>query len=125
MMIFTLIAAQSPDLQKNKAPSIIEKSSKSGSATATETKGSNPLIQESLNNGRYIRLSDNSLWEINPKDTPITQSWITPAEIIAAPSGDATYPYRLTNSLTGSSVLARRTTAIPKTPPQTIPATKK
>ena len=125
MMIFTLIAAQSPDLQKNKAPSIIEKSSSPDHRPPRKRKGSNPLIQESLNNGRFIRLSDNSLWEINPKDTPITQSWITPAEIIIAPSDDATYPFRLTNSITGSSVLARRTTAIPKTPPQTIPATKK
>ena len=66
-----------------------------------------PTLQETINNGRFIRLTDNSLWEINPKDTPITQSWVTPVEILVSQSGDPDYPFKLTNSLTGSSVLAR------------------
>ncbi len=80
-----------------------------------------PLIQETLNNGKFIRLTDDSLWEIQPKDTPITQSWITPVEIFVTQSGNADYPFKLTNSLTGSSVLAKRAkVAAPKTPaPQT------
>jgi hypothetical protein len=74
----------------------------------TSKKQSTPTIMETLNNGKYIRLTDNSTWEIHPKDTPLTQSWIFPVEIIAAPSNDADYPYTLTNSLTGSRVRARR-----------------
>lgn len=66
-----------------------------------------PQISENLNNGRYIRLTDGTLWAIRPQDTPITQSWITPVDILVSQSGDATYPYKLTNSLTGSSVFAK------------------
>lgn len=67
-----------------------------------------PQISENLQNGRQIRLSDGSLWTIRPKDTPITQSWITPVDILITQSGDPTYPYKLTNSLTGSSVFAQK-----------------
>lgn len=71
-------------------------------------KKAGPILQENLQSGRFIGLSDGSLWEINPDDTLITQSWITAVEIKAEPSGDAAYPYTLTNSLTGSSVKAKR-----------------
>jgi hypothetical protein len=91
----TLLAADPHEIAQKTSP-------------AKQIEQANPVLSESLNSGRYIRLSDNSLWEINPGDTAITQSWITPVEIIASPSGNATYPYKLTNSLTGSSVLARR-----------------
>jgi hypothetical protein len=73
--------------------------------TASKEKG---ILQENLKNGSQIRLSDGSLWSIHPKDTPITQSWITPVEILVAQSGDPDYPYKLTNTLTGSSVRAKK-----------------
>jgi len=113
MLLFTLLAAaQTPSApQKNQPASNIEKS------TSKAKENPHPVIQESLQNGRYIRLSDNSLWEINPSDRPITQSWITPVEIVAEPSDNTTYPFRLTNTLTKSSVLARRATAIAKPVP--------
>jgi hypothetical protein len=76
-----------------------------------------PTVMEMLNNGKYIRLTDNTLWEIHEKDTPITQSWISPVEIYAAPSGDKNYPYTLTNSLTGSKVRARKVSRTLKTAP--------
>jgi len=70
------------------------------------------VLQENLKNGRYIRLSDGTLWNIRPQDTSITQSWITPAEIIVSQSGDPNYPYKLTNSLTGSSVRAQKAQSV-------------
>ena len=72
-----------------------------------------PIIEDNLNNGKHLRLSDRSLWEINLEDTLLTQSWITPVEILVMHSSDSNYPYRLTNSLTGSSVGARRIQQIP------------
>lgn len=74
----------------------------------------NPTLQENLQSGRYLRLSDQSLWEIDRNDTPLTQGWITPVEIIVSQSGDSRYPYKLTNSLTGSSVKARKAGSVPK-----------
>jgi len=66
------------------------------------------ILQENLRNGQFIRLSDHTLWNISPEDTPISQGWITPAEIIVSQSGAPEYPYRLTHSLTGSSLKARK-----------------
>jgi hypothetical protein len=84
-----------------------------------------PVLEENLKNGHMIRLSDNSLWEINPSDTPITQGWITPVEIIVTASKDPAYPYNLKNSLTGSTVRARKpqAAATPATPKPTPPKT--
>lgn len=72
-----------------------------------------PTISENFYNGQYIRLSDGSLWNIRPQDTPITQGWITSVEIIIEPSQDPEYPNKLTNTLTGSSVLAKKATELP------------
>ncbi|OGN56482.1 MAG: hypothetical protein A3D96_02660 [Chlamydiae bacterium RIFCSPHIGHO2_12_FULL_44_59] len=67
-----------------------------------------PQLQENLNNGSLIRLTDNTLWKIAPKDTPVTQGWITQVEIKISKSEDENYPFLLTNSLTGSSVKAQK-----------------
>lgn len=73
-----------------------------------QNKGSSPILQEVLKGGRFIRLSDNTLWEIDVQGMPITQSWITPVEIKVASNSSADYPYTLTNMLTGSTVKARK-----------------
>ena len=74
----------------------------------SQNKKTGPVISEVLKSGRFVRLSDNSLWEIEKGDTPITQSWITPTEIKVASSTDPDYPFTLTNTLTGSMVKARK-----------------
>ncbi len=70
-------------------------------------------LQENLNNGTYIRLANGTLWNIRPADVNIAQGWITAVDILISQSGDPTYPYKLTNSLTGSSILARRADKLP------------
>ncbi len=75
--------------------------------------GGYPSISEIFGNGTYIRLSDDSLWKIDPHDTPITQSWITPVEIIVENKGTGEYPYQLTNTLTGSAVRAQSVKELP------------
>lgn len=86
-----------------------------------------PTIQETSADGRYIHLSDNTWWEIAVKNRPITQSWITPVEIIVGSSGDADFPYSLTNSLTHSTVSAKKLEEAPSRPaePTPQPSTKK
>lgn len=74
---------------------------------AQNSKKGGPLLVEVLKSGKFIRLSDDSLWEIDPKDTPITQSWITPNEIKIGKKSNGEYPYTLTNRLTGSTVKAK------------------
>lgn len=74
-----------------------------------------PSLQDNLQAGRFVGLTDGSVWEIRPSDTPITAGWITQVEIKVQPSGDKTYPFTLTNSLTGSAVLARKAANPPAT----------
>jgi hypothetical protein len=75
-----------------------------------------PSVSENFYNGRYIRLSDGSLWNIRPQDTAVTQGWITSAEILITPSQDPAYPNKLTNTITGSAVLAKQVEELPTKP---------
>ena len=70
--------------------------------------GKHAMLDENLQNGKMIKLSDDTVWSIHPKDTLISQSWITPVEIIVSQSGDPQYPYKLTNSVTNSSIRAKQ-----------------
>lgn len=72
----------------------------------SKTKIKGPILHEVLKGGKYVRLSDQSLWEIEPQDTLLTQSWITAIEIKITENADQ--EYTLTNSLTGTSVKARK-----------------
>lgn len=71
------------------------------------------MLSENLHSGQYIRLGTGTLWKIHPKDMPITQGWITPVDIRIAQSGDSECPYKLTNTLTGSSVRAQKASELP------------
>jgi hypothetical protein len=75
-----------------------------------------PTISESIQNGKFIRLSDGTLWSIAPEDTVLTQSWITPVEIIVTQTGDSEFPYKLTNTLTGTTVRAQKVDKIAAPP---------
>ncbi len=72
------------------------------------------MLQENLRNGRYIRLANGSLWNIHPSDTNLAQGWITPVDIAVTQSGDPEYPFKLTNTVTGTSLRARKAQAIPQ-----------
>ena len=78
-----------------------------------EGKDKHAILQETLRNGRFIRLSDQTLWEISPEGSPIAQWWITPVEIIVSQSSESEYPYLLTNSLTESSLKAKKIESLP------------
>jgi hypothetical protein len=85
-------------------------------------KNANPSLSENHFNGDYLRLSDGTLWNVRPEDTPISQAWITPVDIIVSNSKDPFYPYKLTNTVSKSSVLARKAETLPQmTPPPSSP----
>lgn len=78
-----------------------------------EQKEKHAILQETLRNGRFIRLSDQTLWEISPEESPIAQWWITPVEIIVSQSSENEYSYLLTNSLTETSLKAKKIETLP------------
>ena len=71
-------------------------------------------ISENLYNGHYIRLSNNSLWEVKPSDIPIAQGWISAVSVTITNNSDYMYPSRITNDQTGSSIAARRVSRLPQ-----------
>ena len=81
-------------------------------------KGVHPTLSENLKNSQYLRLSDGTLWNVRPEDVPLAQAWITPVEIIVSQSTNPFYPYKLTNKVSGTSILARKVESLP---PQNSP----
>jgi hypothetical protein len=114
-MIFLLAASLIAAPPFDSTPLAISKTP----AALTEKKSvaKDPTLQENLKNGSYIRLSDGSLWNIRPNDVPVTQGWITPVEIKVSLSDDHQYPVKLTNTVTGSSVHARKASSVPADAP--------
>ncbi len=75
-----------------------------------------------VNNGQQLRLSDSTLWEIDPADQSIAATWITPFPIKVGTSGNPSYPTLLTNLNTNVSVRARSTQTLAPPPTETVPA---
>lgn len=67
----------------------------------------NLTIAENLHGGKVLILSDGSKWEIAPQNLNISSTWILPVPLKVEKSHNATYPYRITNTNSMSSVLAR------------------
>ena len=79
-------------------------------------KKTNPSLSEILYNGSYLRFTDNSIWNVRPQDTPISQGWISEVEILIDPSDDPNYPFKLTNNISKSSIYAKRVQSLPTSP---------
>lgn len=65
-------------------------------------------LQQNLQNGSQLELSDGSLYEIAPSDRSKTTFWITPITLTITTSNDPMYPALLTNTLSGVSVRAKQ-----------------
>lgn len=72
-----------------------------------------PTVSEIIQGGHYIKLDDDTMWQIYPADTATTQGWLTPVPIKVTFTGAKNYPYILTNTITNSEVKARKITYIP------------
>jgi hypothetical protein len=73
-----------------------------------QTKAAETLyLSENIENGKQIRLSNNALYEIAPQDRVHTALWITPFPITIEKSGDPSYPDKLTNGYSQTSVKAK------------------
>jgi len=75
-----------------------------------------PSISGVSSDGNFIKLEDGTNWQIYPEDKPISSGWLTPAPIKVEYQGEGDYPYNLTNTVTESTVRARKITHIPSGP---------
>lgn len=64
-------------------------------------------LSVNVNNGKRLRMSDGSLYEIAPGDVVYTALWITPFPLKITETDDPYYPYKITNTNTGRSVMAK------------------
>jgi len=67
--------------------------------------------------GKQLILSDQSRWEVDPKDQALTSAWISsfPVKIVAN-AGSKDYPYLLINLLSQEKVRVRPTPSTQKSP---------
>src|SRR3989344_9704455 len=73
-----------------------------------------PTLSENLMNSKYLKLSDDTLWNIRPEHVPSAQGWIAPVPIEVGHSTNPFFPVKLTNKVSGSSVMARKADRLPK-----------
>jgi len=65
-------------------------------------------VNEIIQGGKYLKLSDGSYWEIEPDAVPLTGSWLLAPTITITKSPDPAYPYHLTNTTSNTTVLAKK-----------------
>ncbi len=61
-----------------------------------------------IDGGKFVQLSDGTLWEIAPDDISATALWLIPFPIVIKTSGDNAYPHLLVDQNTGKSVKAKQ-----------------
>jgi|GEM_PF-865907 len=88
----------------------------------SEEKNQGLYMSINIDNGKEIQLSDNSIWEVDPRDYAISEAWLTSFPIKISPSDDPEYPFLLVNKITGVSIRVRKGVA-PKPTPMTPPPT--
>lgn len=67
----------------------------------------NLRLVENIHGGRAVRLSDSTLWEVDPKDRLIASEWLFPSEMTLVENKGAKYPYTLTNLATKTRIRVR------------------
>ncbi len=65
-------------------------------------------LQENIQGGAQLQLSDGSVYEIAPTDQAKATFWLTPITMTVSQSNDPMYPVLLTNTLSGVSVRAKQ-----------------
>ncbi len=91
-------------------------------STASPSKQSFGLLAINAVGGRYLILTDSSVWEVAPEDIYTSSAWLAaiPFEITYDSSDlNDPYPYTLKNQYSGQSVHARQSSIdeIPEAPP--------
>lgn len=83
-------------------------------STIDSQDGQNPdapklSMRENLQGGKLLKLSDGSIWQVDPNDLNISRIWLFPfdVEITQDPYSHA-YPYKMKNLSTGTVINVRK-----------------
>lgn len=73
-------------------------------------------VSINIDSGRMIQLNDNTIWEVDPRDQPISEAWLSSIPIKIVPSDDPDFPYLLVNKNDGISIRVKQGEAPPALP---------
>ncbi len=76
-------------------------------APSTTHAGALRWVLEKLEDGRFIHLDDQTLWEISPYDRSNSSLWLPSEEIFIIATDEEDYPYKLINKTTEDTANAR------------------
>jgi hypothetical protein len=79
-------------------------------------KAENLFVSINIDNGRKIQLNDNSIWDVDPRDTATSEAWLASIPIKIVPSEDPDFPFLLVNRNTGVSIRVKKGEAPPPMP---------
>lgn len=82
---------------------------KSNLQTNAEEEKKPLYLSQNLDNGKILRLSDDSEYLVAPEDIINSSFWITPFPLRIEPSDDPEYPLRIVNINNGQYVKVRQT----------------
>jgi len=74
----------------------------------TKKKKKDLYVSQIIYDGEFIILSDNSVWNISNEDVLRSGVWFSTSAIIIKKSNNKSYPYKLYNTLTEDSILAKK-----------------
>ena len=69
--------------------------------------GGGHWLKERMDSDNFIKLEDDSLWQVNPVDRITYSLWLCTEKIVVAESQDPEYPYLLINTDDEGKVEAR------------------
>jgi hypothetical protein len=85
-------------------------------------------VSENLDGGAKLQLSNGEIYEIYPDDRDIAAGWLLPSNIKITTSKDPNYPVMITNTVTNTSIKAKKfdpsappSNSTSKMPPPSMP----
>jgi hypothetical protein len=91
-------------------------------APAEEEK--NLFVSINIDSGKKIQLNDNSIWDVDPRDYPLSEAWLASIPVKIVPSLDPDFPCLLVNRNTGVSIRVKKGEAPPPMPYHARPPTE-
>lgn len=88
-------------------------------------------VSENLDGGAKLQLSNGDIYEIHPDDRDVSSTWLLPSNVTVTPSKNLDYPIIITNTISGTSIKAKKfdpsaplpSQALPQAPNQKKPGT--
>ena len=66
-------------------------------------------LSENIQGGKILKLTDGSMWEVDPNDVSISRIWLLPFPVkIEEDHSNVEFPYKFINLTTGSSVNVKK-----------------